>query len=161
MKRLLDKSMQFVETIAAALVVVSVALIALQIIFRYVIGHPLNWTEQTARYIFIWVCMLGVPLAVYKGATFQFDLVIKRFSPRVQAIIATVIDVVNMFFSAYWFYWTIRLIEKAGWRPTIGVEVPMGVLYAAQTVCALLMFVVLGVNAVEHAKGIVVKGGAR
>lgn len=158
MKRILEKMMNVVENIAASLIAISVLIIALQVIFRYVLGHPLTWTEQLARYVFIWVCMLGVPLAVYKGATFKFDLVVKALPVKVQDAIAVLVDVINMLFSAYWLYWTVRLIEKAGWRSTIGVEIPMGYLYAAQVVCALFLFIAIGAGLVAHTKKLIQKG---
>lgn len=30
-----------------------------QVIMRYVFQHPLTWSEELARYIFVWIALLG------------------------------------------------------------------------------------------------------
>src|ERR1700745_238640 len=39
----------------AAIVVLTLA----QVIWRYVLGNPLQWSEEVARYCFVWVTLLG------------------------------------------------------------------------------------------------------
>ncbi len=159
MKRKLEKPVDILESATAALIALSVLLIALQIIFRYALGKPLTWTEQLARYVFIWVCMLGVPVAVYKGATFSFDLVVKVLPAKVREVIKILVSLINMFFSSYWCYWTVQLVEKGGWRMTEGVKVKMGVLYSAQVVCALCLFVIILSDTITSVKALAKREG--
>ena len=42
---------------------VTVFLIFFQVIMRYVFNNSLTWSEELARYIFIWQCWLGTSLA--------------------------------------------------------------------------------------------------
>ncbi len=135
--------MKIVEGIVAALIAVVVVFITLQVFWRYVLRDPLVWTEQTSRYIFVWICMLGAPVAFYKGASFSFDLLVNALPKAVQVVIDVIITVCELIFCGYWAYWTFRLIKKIGWRLTEGVVIPMGYLYAAQIVCAVLLAIVL------------------
>ena len=44
----------------AAIVVLTLA----QVIWRYVLGNPLQWSEEVARYCFVWVTLLGAATLV-------------------------------------------------------------------------------------------------
>ena len=37
---------------------ITTIIIFLQVLFRYVLTQPLSWTEETARFLFIWVALL-------------------------------------------------------------------------------------------------------
>jgi TRAP-type C4-dicarboxylate transport system permease small subunit len=45
----------------------------LQVVFRYVLGRPLDWSEEMARYLFVWLSVLGAALGVQKGGHFGLD----------------------------------------------------------------------------------------
>jgi TRAP-type transport system small permease protein len=52
----------------------------LQVVFRYVLGRPLDWSEEMARYLFIWLSVLGAALGVQKGGHFGLDF-FQRMTP--------------------------------------------------------------------------------
>ncbi len=143
LERLCDKVMTFIEHLCAALIAGTVVLIAAQVICRYVLLSPISWSEQLARYIFIWVCMLGAPLALHKGATYNFDVLITKLPDKILKCVHIFNDFIAFLFCAYWAYWSVQIVIKSGWRATSGVVVKMGWLYGAQIVCAVLLMFVL------------------
>ena len=44
---------------AVALLAVTVVIVVLQVFFRYVLNSSLSWSEEAARYLFIWAALLG------------------------------------------------------------------------------------------------------
>ena len=36
-----------------------VAVVSLQVLSRFVLKIPIEWSEEIARFIFIWICWLG------------------------------------------------------------------------------------------------------
>lgn len=58
---------EFEEFIAATLFTLMVILIVLQILFRSIIDLPLNWTEEMARYFFVWMTYFSASLAVKRN----------------------------------------------------------------------------------------------
>lgn len=46
----------------------------LQVLFRFVFQIPAAWTEETARYAFIWMMFVGAAAAVKKGSHISVDL---------------------------------------------------------------------------------------
>jgi TRAP-type C4-dicarboxylate transport system permease small subunit len=53
----------------------------LQVTFRYVLSTPLTWTEELARYLYIWACFLGAPVALRRGNHVTITFVAERL-PR-------------------------------------------------------------------------------
>jgi TRAP-type C4-dicarboxylate transport system permease small subunit len=61
--------------------------VVLQIASRFIDGMPhFIWTEEAARFCFIWIVMLGSAVAVRDGAHFDLDLFGRAASERVLAL---------------------------------------------------------------------------
>ena len=65
-------------TLAQAIVLVTYSAVTvltiLQVFMRYVAGDPLPWTEEAARYCFIWLIFVGMVLALNKGTHASVDI---------------------------------------------------------------------------------------
>jgi TRAP-type C4-dicarboxylate transport system permease small subunit len=69
------------EGIALILILSVMTLVVfLQVVFRYVLGRPLDWSEEMARYLFVWLSILGAALGVQKGGHFGLDF-LQRMMP--------------------------------------------------------------------------------
>jgi len=60
---------------AAALLLFTVIANAVAVLFRYVVGQPLIWTEEVQRYLMIWVAFLGSVACLGRGEHMGIDLV--------------------------------------------------------------------------------------
>jgi TRAP-type C4-dicarboxylate transport system permease small subunit len=67
--RILDRAL-FVAT--TALFVTLIVVLFLQVLFRYVVEAPLPWSEEGARFILVWLSMLGACMAAREGQHFLF-----------------------------------------------------------------------------------------
>ena len=47
----------------------------LQIGFRYALNAPLTWTEELARYLYVWACYLGAAVALRRRSHIAITLV--------------------------------------------------------------------------------------
>ena len=85
MKTLLDglyRLLQIAITVLMALLIVPVTM---QILSRYTGVIPRYiWTEEVARFCFMWIIMIGAMIAVRDGTHFDVD-VLPRLSPRFDA----------------------------------------------------------------------------
>jgi TRAP-type C4-dicarboxylate transport system permease small subunit len=85
---------------AGAIVVLVCLLTAItfaQVAARYVLGDPLIWSEEAARYLFVWVSMIGAALAIREGGHFGLDLLIRR-APALKPVLGPVVTVVTSAF---------------------------------------------------------------
>jgi len=70
-----------------ALVVIFSVMIAAtfaQVVFRYLLLSPLPWSEELARYCFVWIVFLGATLGLERGVHIGVDILTILLPPRVQ-----------------------------------------------------------------------------
>lgn len=64
-----------VTRLSIILVSILMVLVTLaQVIFRYVIAAPLPWSEELARYCFVWIVFLGGAVGLSRGIHLGVDL---------------------------------------------------------------------------------------
>jgi TRAP-type C4-dicarboxylate transport system permease small subunit len=61
----------------ALLLAAIVAITFLQVTLRYLIGAPLSWGEELARYIFVWITFAGAAVAYARGTHIRVDAVVE------------------------------------------------------------------------------------
>ena len=92
---------RLVAGMEAGVIVVLVCLLTAitfaQVAARYVLGDPLIWSEEAARYLFVWVSMIGAALAIREGGHFGLDLLIRR-APALKPVLGPVVTVVTSAF---------------------------------------------------------------
>ena len=69
----------------ASVVVISLVMVTVtlaQVIFRYVIAAPLPWSEELARYCFVWIVFLGGAIGLSRGIHLGVDLFVNMLPPR-------------------------------------------------------------------------------
>ena len=67
---------------AVALLAITVVLVVLQVFFRYVLNSSLSWSEEAARYLFIWAAVLGFSSSMEARRLFSFEMLFARLSAR-------------------------------------------------------------------------------
>ncbi|MBE0529367.1 MAG: TRAP transporter small permease [Rhodospirillales bacterium] len=56
--------------------------IFLQVIFRYGLEQSLSWSEELARYLFIWLTFLGASVAIREGTHIRVTLAVDAIKHR-------------------------------------------------------------------------------
>lgn len=69
------------------------------------------WSEETARYIFIWTTYLAIPLAIKNRTNIRVDVVYDKLSEKSQGISWIVVDCCLLFLSTIIFYEGIEYIR--------------------------------------------------
>jgi len=83
-----EKLAWIVERIAAVPCMIAIGgmtvIVILGVIFRYVLGSPLGWTEEAARYLMIWAASLAVSMGIMKGEHVGINLMVNAFPPKIR-----------------------------------------------------------------------------
>jgi TRAP-type C4-dicarboxylate transport system permease small subunit len=59
-----------------------VAVVSLQVLSRFVLKIPIEWSEEIARFIFIWFCWLGSSYATLKFHHIRISAQLRLLPPR-------------------------------------------------------------------------------
>jgi TRAP-type transport system small permease protein len=147
-----------VEHACAALMVGITGIVFFQVVTRYVFRHPFDWPEELARYLFVWVALLGAAVGVERGVHFSVDLLTVRL-PRGAALrVAAALDAVFAGFAALLAWQGVLLVWAVREQPSAGLEISMAWPYAAIPTAAVLMAASLVRSALRRWQG--ARGGA-
>jgi len=72
---------------AVAMLAVASALGMFQIITRFVLEQPAEWSEILIRLSLIWMVFLGIPVAFRQGAMVSVDVVYRSVPPRAKRVL--------------------------------------------------------------------------
>lgn len=61
-----------------------VLLLAVQVIWRYFLNSPLVWTEELARYVFLWITFLGISYGLRKNAHIAVEMLVDSLPARLR-----------------------------------------------------------------------------
>ncbi|MEX0759119.1 MAG: TRAP transporter small permease subunit, partial [Tistlia sp.] len=86
-RRTADAIAMVVGAALALLLTVIVVAIFAQVFWRYVLNEPLVWPEEAARYSFIWLSFLGLPLLLRHGEMIAVETVAAALPERVRALL--------------------------------------------------------------------------
>jgi TRAP-type C4-dicarboxylate transport system permease small subunit len=82
MRKILNIYTRIEERILVASLVFTVILIFFQIIMRYVFNNSLSWSEELARYIFIWQVWLGAGVGIRMKGQIRIEILLKKLGPK-------------------------------------------------------------------------------
>lgn len=76
---------------ACAMLLLSASLGMFQIITRFVLELPAEWTEVLIRFSLIWMVFLGIPTAFRQGAMVSVDVLYRWSPPRLRRLLDWVV----------------------------------------------------------------------
>jgi TRAP-type transport system small permease protein len=127
--------------VGVTLTVMMVLAVFLQVVFRYVVNLPLSWTEELARYVFVWASMIGASMGVKKKTHFCLDSLLKAFPHRQRKIAEAVLYVLMSVFLLILVYFGALFSRELYVQTAPGLDIPMAIPYAAVPVGGLLMLI--------------------
>lgn len=126
----------FEEFIMSILFAIMVSSIFLQVIMRKVFNDSLSWSEELARYCFIWLVYIGISYAVKKMRHIKIDLLYGQLNPKFQRILRffsnTVFAMFSLFILVNGINLSIKFFELGQISPAL--HIPAGVIYLAAPV---------------------------
>ncbi|HEX2529060.1 MAG TPA: TRAP transporter small permease [Geminicoccus sp.] len=132
-----------VEWATEALLILSIVAMTVmclaQVGWRYLLGDPLIWSEEAARYLFVWVAYLSGWLAWKHRAHVAVDIVHYLGGPLVRKASEALVEAVVLIFCLYTFYTNLGLLRLTTGQPSATLGLPMVWVYAGYSVMALLI----------------------
>jgi len=118
--------------------------VSLQIFSRYTDLIPSYiWTEEMARFLFVWMIMIGSMVGIRDGSHFDVDLW-PELAPRANALLRVVADLFVLVMALVFIWYGIRFVQF-GWDQTSELaELPMVWIFIAWPLAGFTWVVFLG-----------------
>ncbi len=133
--------LKFEENLAACFMGALLVTLFLQVFTRYVLNDPLSWTEEVARYVYVYIVFLGSSAAISDRTHVGIDFIVKTLPPRAQWVIAFLVNLAILFVLANLVWWGYRAAVRQLNLPLVVLNVPYTWVYAIIPITAALMTV--------------------
>jgi TRAP-type transport system small permease protein len=131
MRKFIDGYYQLLTVLLGASVGILIVPVTLQMISRFTQLIPAwIWTEEMARFLFIWMVMLGAMIGVRDGSHFDVD-VWPELKPRANALLRVVSGCFVLIFALVFVWYGIKFVQF-GWAQTSELaDMPMVYIFIA------------------------------
>lgn len=123
---------------ACAMLALAALLGMFQILMRFVLEQPAEWTEVLIRFSLIWMVFLAIPMAFRQGAMVSVDVLHRWSPPRLRRLLEYLVCTASLLLMAVLMYWGWDYAQRGSVQTMAGLEsVSMFWAYVAVPVGAL------------------------
>jgi len=127
------------ELILAAMLGALVLVVLAGVVSRYFVSSPLPWSEEVARYLFIWISFMGAGVGVKHSANFGLNLLAGRLSPRAHWSLEIAVHLVVACFGAVLAFYGWQILPIVGMQRGSSVPISLSYTFLAIPVGGALM----------------------
>lgn len=135
----------WVEKLVLGLIILFTTVLVLvttyQVFSRYVLNHPLTWSEELSRYLFVWIVFLGAWAALKEGRHLGMDMLSGLLAVNWRRRVGLFVDAVVLVFLLAVLMIAPEILEITGRQRSAVLKVPMSFVYLAFPAAAALMAV--------------------
>ncbi len=131
MKKVLKRIWDHLEEgVTITLFIILMLDVSVQIISRVFFRSPLIFSEELARFLYIWIIFSGIGWVYKTRSNIALDLVVNYFSKKQKCIFDIVSNVVTIIAFAIMIYWGIQFVEFQWINPAPAMRFSMGIVYS-------------------------------
>jgi TRAP-type C4-dicarboxylate transport system permease small subunit len=144
MRKFIDGYYRLLNWLLVATVAILIVPVSLQIFSRFTALIPSYiWTEEMARFFFIWMIMIGAMVGIRDSAHFDVDLW-PELAPRANALLRLVSNVFVLVLALVFLWYGIQFVQF-GWNQNSELaELPMPFIFAAWPLAGFTWLLFLG-----------------
>jgi TRAP-type C4-dicarboxylate transport system permease small subunit len=110
-----------------------------QIVCRYILGASLEWSEELARYMFVWSVLLGASMCVKRRSHVGVEIIMMRLPEKFRGYAMIFADVLSVVFFAILIIYGIEVTEITADQSSPAMEFPMGLAYVSIPISGFIM----------------------
>lgn len=129
----------WVRIVSAVLLFLIIVMTIAQVIFRFVLGSPLTWTDELSRFFLIWMVFVGAAAVSFDDKHLAVNIFQEDMAPRTRLITDLVMRVVIIAYLAVVAYAAIDLVIVAQYNRSGALDIPFSYWRAAVPVGFVLV----------------------
>ena len=112
MTKFMDNLARLSQALTVVTLVGMVIVTFLQVIFRYVLQNSLEWSEEGARYLFVWTCYLSMSYAMHSGSHLEVTVLRNLVSKKCKRFLGAFSMAVSAVFCLICFFYSVDAVMK-------------------------------------------------
>jgi len=141
----IDKS---IDVTVNVLMVFLLIITSAQVFWRYVLNSPIAWSEELARYTFVWLVFLGGCTAFRENKHMAVDLLPNILSPALRKIQEAIVKILIAVFLIALLMISPEIIQLTMDQPSASLDIPIAFLYVAFPASAFIMLLDMGLDVI-------------
>ncbi len=142
------------EIIAMILLIVMTTIALLQILFRFVLNWPLDWSEEVIRYSLIMLVYVATILVIKEDKMIRVEIIDLFVKGKARDILYLFINTISGVFMLYLSYLSTFLVRNS-WRigqATPALQMPIAFLYSLEVITVGIMGIMFLKNVYKKCK---------
>lgn len=121
----------FEEKLLVILLIVTVTLTFIQVVMRYIFHNSLAWSEELARYLFLYLIWIGAAYAVKREQHLRIEIILNRIPKEKLKAFENFIYFIWLGFSVFLFISSLNMTMDvfASGQLSPAMRIPMGYAY--------------------------------
>ena len=136
MKSNLDKILEWAVTISFMMMIITVMI---QVVARYALPWSPHWTEEMARFCFIYMVSLGAGLAVKDRSYINVSIFLDWLDSRTRTLMDTMILLAIILLMIFMFVYSFPLMEIVSLQNSASMKINMAVIYFSMSAMSFLV----------------------
>ncbi|WP_455208588.1 TRAP transporter small permease [Kaarinaea lacus] len=148
-----DKINTTIDIFEKAVITIGMAagtlLLFTNVVLRYLFDSGITWVLEAVQYIFAWVVLIGAAYGIKVGIHLGIDILVEKFSQKIQRIISLIAAALSILFVATVFVLSVQYTMKVySWGDlSLDLQIPQWIPYLAIPIGLFLMlYHLLGVT---------------
>ncbi len=108
--------------LACLMLVIAASLGMFQIITRFVLEQPAEWSEILIRVSLIWMVFLGIPMAFRQGAMVSVDVLYRWSPPKMKRVLDAVVSIAALALMIVVLWWGFDYAMRGRVQSMAGLE---------------------------------------
>lgn len=129
-----------------------VTVVFLQVLFRFVLGSPLAWTEELARYSLIWLTFLGAAYAMSLKAHIGMEVFVNLFRTPGKKALYIVASIASLMFFLLMVVEGYSLAMQGMSQSSPVLRIPMGAIYMIIPISGAILIINLAARFAQDFK---------
>lgn len=108
----------------------------LQIFMRHVVGQSLSWSEESIRFVFVWMIFMGFGIGVRENRHISILVIKNALSPRNKIVLEIISNLIFLAYSIFIVYYGVEVVQSfvSMGQTSPALNIPMGLVYLAAPV---------------------------
>jgi len=117
------------EFLAGVILGLAMIIGILQVFCRYFLNSSLTWSEETMRYMLLWLVFITLPIAVVSKKHMSLDIILEKVSPKMKKWMEIIINLIGIIVIVLLTIHSIELVALGKLQRASSISIQLSFLY--------------------------------